>query len=555
MRIFGLLLSRFVLLAFLLSSCSRESSDTRALIWARSADSSTLDPAEVEWGEDAKVVQSLYDTLVTYKGDSVELEGKLAERWSWSPDGKTLTFELRKGVTFHDGTPLDSEAVVFTFERFLKPEHPQRPKTPCPYGSNFADIDKVAADGPHRVVFTLKEPSVVMLYNLTLFAAHIVSPTAVKRHGPTFPVNPVGSGPYRLARWDRDVRIVLDRNETYWGPKPAIDRVIVVPVKSPQTAIEKLRKGEVHVVDHPTLADMKTLASDANTKVDTETSLTEEMARRLRINGAAFFLPTLSATLGWMLLADPRTGLLNQWAVSYLGFNLRRHPYSDPNFRRAVALALDRKTLNDLAYHGLAEPAANLVPPALWKDACPTPPYELDLEKAKEFLSKVKLESKEVELIHMTFSRPYVPEPLRVAEFIKDQLRKIGLEVKLTGYDKAAYDQKYKESNHPMYLLGWIADIPDPDNFYYPLPHGDSKNDMNASFFDDPEFNEAVKQAQVEVDAAKRVVLLTKAYGRYREVLPTIPLVHVKQVIGLSRRVEYNMHPIEYRFYAASWAK
>jgi peptide/nickel transport system substrate-binding protein len=508
-------ISGCVLFLGLLGGCGAGAADPSALIWARSADSSTLDPAEVEWGEDAKVVQSLYDTLVTYRGDTVELEPKLAERWTISPDGKTLTFDLRQGIVFHDGTPFDSAAVVFSFERFLKPDHPNRPKNPCPYLSNFSDIESVVADSPHRVVFTLRRPSVVMLYNLTLFAAHIVSPAAVRKSGVQFPIRPVGTGPYRLGRWDRDVRIVLDRNDSYWGPKPAIARVIVVPVKSPQTAIEKLKKGEVQVVDHPTLADVKTLQEDPRTKVDIQTSLT----------------------------------------VSYLGFNLQRAPYSDPNFRRAVSLALDRRTLNDLAYHGMAEPAANLVPPALWKSACPTPPYEVDLDKAKEFLARVKLESKEVELIHMTFSRPYMPEPQRVAEFVKDQLRKLGLDVKLTGYDKAAYDQKYKEPNHPMYLLGWIADIPDPDNFYYPLLHGDSKNDMNASFFDDPEFNDAVKQAQVEGDSGRRANLLTKAYGRYREVLPTIPLVHVKQVIGLSKRVDYNMHPIEYRFYAASWSK
>ncbi|HEV3027504.1 MAG TPA: ABC transporter substrate-binding protein [Planctomycetota bacterium] len=508
-------ISRCVLLLAVLGSCRDGAADPSVLIWARSADSSTLDPAEIEWGEDAKVIQSLYDTLVTYRGDTVELEPKLAERWMVSPDGKTLTFDLRRGIVFHDGTPLDAAAVVFTFERFLKPDHPYRPKNPCPYGSNFSDIQSVVAESPHRVVFTLKRPNVVMLYNLTLFAAHIVSPSAVKSHGAQFPVHPVGSGPYRLARWDRDVRIVLDRNDAYWGPRPAIPRVIVVPVKSPQTAIEKLKAGEVQVVDHPTLADAKTLEEDPRTKIDTESSLT----------------------------------------VSYLGFNLQRPPYSDPNFRRAVSLALDRRTLNELAYHGLAEPAANLVPPALWKNACPTPPYEFDLEKARQALAKVKLGSKEVELIHMTFSRPYVPEPLRVAEFVKDQLRKIGLDVKLTGYDKAAYDQKYRDPNHPMYLLGWIADIPDPDNFYYPLLHGDSKNDMNASFFDDPEFNDAVTQAQVESDSARRAALWTKAYGRYRDVLPTIPLVHVKQIIGLSRRVHYNMHPIEVRFYAASWSK
>ncbi|HZF00001.1 MAG TPA: ABC transporter substrate-binding protein [Planctomycetota bacterium] len=504
-----------LLLAAGLASCGGDAADRNALVWARSTDSTTLDPAEIESGEDAKVIQSICETLVTYKGDTVDLEPRLAERWTVSADGKQLAFDLRKNVTFHDGTPFDAAAVVFTFERFLQPGHPDRPKNPTPYGPNFNDIDKVEADGPHRVVFALKRPSVVMLYNLTLFPAYIVSPAAVKKHGARFPLNPVGTGPYKLVRWDRDVRIVLDRYDGYWGPKPAIDRVIVVPVKSPQTALEKLKKGEVQVVDHPTLADAKTLQEDPGTKLDTETSLT----------------------------------------VSYLGFNLTRAPYNDPNFRLAVSLALDRRTLNELAYHGLAEPAANLVPPALWKDICPTPHYEYDLEKAKEALARVKLESREVELIHMTWSRPYVPEPLRVAEFVKDQLRKIGLEVKLTGYDKGAYDKRYKEQSHPMFLYGWIADIPDPDNFYYPLLHGDSKDSMNASFFDDPEFNAAVTGAQSESDPARRKALLAKAYARYRDVLPTIPLVYVRQLIGLSKRVDYNMHPIETRFYAASWAK
>jgi peptide/nickel transport system substrate-binding protein len=233
-------------------------------------------------------------------------------------------------------------------------------------------------------------------------------------------------------------------------------------------------------------------------------------------------------------------------------FNLKQHPYSDVNFRRAVALALDRKTLNSLAYYDLAETSSNIVPPAIWRDLCPTPGYEHDLEKAKEALAKVKLESNRVELIHMTFSRPYVPEPQRVAEFVKDQLRKIGLDVRLTGFDKAAYTLKTKEEAHPMCLLGWNADLPDPDNFFYPLLHGDNAGDLNPSFFNDPEFNDAVKKAQGELDPARRNALYAKAYGRYRAELPTVPLVHVKQIIGLSRRVDYNMHPIEYRFYSAS---
>jgi ABC-type transport system substrate-binding protein len=497
------------LLALLLPGCSPDA-PASALLWARSTDSTTLDPAEIEWGEDAKITQNLYEPLVTFGPDSVDLEGRLATAWSFSPDGKTLTFELRRGVTFHDGTPFDSEAVVFSFRRLLDPNHPQKPRA-IPYAPNFAMIEDIRAEGPHKVAFVLKRPSAVVLHALSLFGGCIVSPSAVRKHGERFGQNPCGTGPYRLSLWDRGVRIVLDRHDGYWGARPAIARVIVMPVASPQTAIEKLRKGEVHVVDHPTLADAKSLRSDPAAKVDTETSLN----------------------------------------VCYLGFNLTKPPYDDIHFRRAVALALDRKTLNDLAYYGLADPARNLVPPAIWKDLCPTPEYEFDLARAREELARAKLESRQVELIHMTFARPYVPEPMRVAEFVKDQLRKIGLEVRLTGFDKSAYTVKTKEADHPMFLMGWNADYADVDNFFYPLLHGDNKRDLNPSFFDDPEFNDAVKAAQSELDPARRGALYAKAYSRYRDLLPTVPLVHVRQVIALSRKADYDMHPIEYRFYQA----
>jgi ABC-type oligopeptide transport system substrate-binding subunit len=104
-----------------------------------------------------------------------------------------------------------------------------------------------------------------------------------------------------------------------------------------------------------------------------------------------------------------------------------------------------------------------------------------------------------------------------------------------------------------MVLLGWNGDFPDADNFFYPLLHGDAIGDMNGSFFNDPAFNDAVKRAQSELDPAKRKPLLLAASQRMRVELPIVPLVHVKQMIGLSRKVNYDMHPIEYRFYVASF--
>jgi ABC-type transport system substrate-binding protein len=104
-----------------------------------------------------------------------------------------------------------------------------------------------------------------------------------------------------------------------------------------------------------------------------------------------------------------------------------------------------------------------------------------------------------------------------------------------------------------MLLSGWNADIPDIDNFFYALLHSESAGDLNLSFFSDAVFDDAVKKAQTEIDPAKRKALYAKAWARYREEQPTIPLVHVKQLVALSKRVDYKMHPIEYRFYKASF--
>ena len=133
---------------------------------------------------------------------------------------------------------------------------------------------------------------------------------------------------------------------------------------------------------------------------------------------------------------------------------------------------------------------------------------------------------------------------------MKDRLGKIGLEVRLRGFDKSAYTQRIKEEGHPMFLYGWLADYADPDNFFYPLLHGDNAGDLNTSNFNDPEFNDVVKKAQTELDPERRRALYAAAYARYREELPTIPLVHAKQVIALSRNIDYRLHPIEVRFYA-----
>lgn len=488
-----------------------------ALIYARGTDSTTLDPAEVEYGEDAKVVENLFENLVTFGEDSTAIVPKLATSWTTSPDGKTWTFALRTGITFHDGTPFNAEAVAFTFARLLDEKHPQRPGGGVPYASVFGFIDRVEGTGA-SVTFHLKQPNPLMLQVLSLFGAGIVSPDAVKKFGEKFSLNPVGTGPYKLAEWRSGEKIVLERYDGYWGAQPPIARVIFIPVANAQTAVEKLKNGEAHIADNITTADISILQSNPDLYVETEVPIN----------------------------------------VCYLGFNANKPPYNDPNFRKAVSMALDRNELNSLIYYGLGEPARNLVPPVIWGDTGELPPYEYNLDKAREHLAKVTFPPGfEAELWHMTFARPYVPEPHRLAEYIQNQLKKIGLPLKISGFPKGTWEEKTKDPDHPMYILGWNADYADPDNFLHALLHsgGEKGNTLNNSFFRNAEFDDLVTRAQGETDPATRKKLYLRAAEIYREQMPTIALVHVKQLAACSKKVKYNLHPIEVRLFPAQFQK
>jgi len=158
----------------------------KTLIYGRGGDANTLDPINTDIGEAVKVIVNLFDTLVQYDQEKLDLVPGLAEKWEHSEDGLTWTFHLRSGAKFHDGTPVDADAVVYSFDRMLQEKHPDVYDPARPYQPHYLMIDKVAAQDPSTVVFTLKHPSAVFLNNLAMFCASIVSPTSVKKQGKQF---------------------------------------------------------------------------------------------------------------------------------------------------------------------------------------------------------------------------------------------------------------------------------------------------------------------------------------------------------------------------------
>ena len=513
-KIIGVAIVSFLAVVVLVLIVTKPEQSGDALIYARGTDSTTFDPQEMSWGEDIKIAECLYETLVKFTDEPPKVEPHLAESYHASEDGLSWEFHLRRDVSFHDGTPFNAAAVVFTHGRLLDEKHSHPPKA-TPFAPFYTElIESLTAKDDYTVVFQLKKRSAVFLQLLAIYPASIVSPEAVKKHGDQFPQNPVGTGPFKLSEWKTKEKIALVRNDDYFGPKPPLEKIIVVPYPNPQTAIQSLKIGDIHMMDHPTLADIQILDKSEGVQVQFATS--------------------------------PN--------VAYLAFNMNKKapPYNNIHFRRAVAYAIDRDALNAQVYYSLAVPARNIVPPTLWSGE-ELPPYEHDMTKAREALAKVELPPDFVaEIWHMNFPRSYMPEPAKVAEFIKARLEQIGLKVRIQTFEKASYTKKIKEETHPMCLLGWMADYPDADNFLNPILHGQFAGDLNISFWNNKQFNDFVRQGVQLTDQSERMSVYLKASKIYRDEMPSVSLVHTRRIFALRNNVRFTPHPVEYRIYNAS---
>src|SRR5213594_374942 len=203
-----------------------------------------LDPAQVTDLNSNRVGRRVVETLVTFPEESTQVVPGLAESWTISKDGLRYSFKLRKGVTFHDGTPLNAEAVKFSIERQIDPEHPFNKLGKYPFANYFfGNVRAVEVVDPSTVEFVLKEPRASFLAILTAGAASIVSPTAVKKLGVDYALQPVGTGPFRYVAWDRGQRVVLERNAQYWKSPVKVERVIYRPIAEDQTRLTELLTG------------------------------------------------------------------------------------------------------------------------------------------------------------------------------------------------------------------------------------------------------------------------------------------------------------------------
>lgn len=485
------------------AAMSRKPQDN--LFYATSTEPLGLDPALVDDNDSGNINCNIYESLLQFKADNTEIEPCLAESWTISYDGLVYTFNLRKGVKFHDGTDFNAEAVKFNFDR-QSPENliPKMSYAPLVFG----DVKEVKVIDDYTVQVTLKKASTPFLRNMAMcFAAPIISPAALKKFNNNVMENPCGTGPYKLVAWDKGQQLILTTNEDYWGEKPAVQNVIYKIMKETSARVVALNNGEADIIN----------GIDAN--------VIDEIKN------------------GGSLVFEAEGNNCN-----YMAYNCRDgYVTADREVRKAIAQAINVPEMVESLYKGYASYATTYFPTFMAGYNKDIKPIAYNPEEAKKTLEAKGV--KELTILTYSNARYYNTVGGQVlAEAVQAYLSKIGVKVKIDVYDWTTFKTKMHTDKWDMLFIGWIGDNGDPDNFINILSSSDPI--ANQGLWLNKEFIDIVNKAVAMKDGAERNALYMRAEEIINEDVGILPLSHAKTLAAYRPGISGTFtHPIGLNFF------
>ena len=420
-----LVLTAFLAVAQDVDRATKEA-NSQTLVIAIDQDPQNLNTITTTWG--GEMNRDICDSLVSRDFQLTYQDG-IAQWWEVSPDGLEWTFHLKEGVTFHDGTPCDAEAVAWNIE------------TMRDIGASaylYSAVEDAVAVDPLTVKLILKHPFPNLLYNMSSSGfASIVSPTAFEKYGEDYGVTmAVGSGPYMFVEWVKGDHITLKRNPDYtWGASwrenqgPAyFETVIYKVVPEAVTKALLLQTGELDVVYYVSPAIVSTLQADPAVKV----------------------------------ILSPERRLV------YMGMNVTKAPFDDVRVRQAMCYMVDRGAIVEHVLGGIGIPAYNYLPPIVEPQIAS--PYSYDMNKARELLTEAGwtdedgdgILEKNGEEFTVTLWTDTITERVQIATVLQSQMAELGIKAEIQQFDSAAYGDMFKTGDQQafMRLYGWDnADI------------------------------------------------------------------------------------------------
>ncbi|MHB2169609.1 ABC transporter substrate-binding protein [Alsobacter sp. R-9] len=450
-------------------------------------DPDALDPAVGGTYTGRFIFAALCDKLVDIAPD-LKIVPQLAEKWDVSADQKAVTFTLRKGVTFHDGTPFNAEAVKFNIERMQTMKDSRR-KAEL---SAVASVDVLA---PDQVRLNLKEPFAPLLSVLSDRAGMMVSPAAGAKED--FANNPVCAGPYKFVeRKARDL-IRVQKYDGYWDKASyGYDEIVYSYIADSTVRLARVRAGDIDVAERMAPTDIKTIREDKN----------------LKLHGA----PGLAVS---HLMVNVGNG---EKANSPLG--------KDARLRRAFELSIDRTVINRVAFNGEYTADNQMIPPSdpFYSKSNPIPAR--DVAAAKKLIAETGATTVPVEL---TFENSLTDA--RVAQIVQTMAKEAGFDVKLLPLETTTAIQRYLAGNFEMYIGNWSG-RGDPDPTLYAF--FGCTGGQNVNKYCNKDLEAVLNEARAEGNVEKRKQLYAKATGIYLTDLPTIPIYHPNWIFAARANVD-----------------
>jgi len=457
----------------------------------------------------------VFNGLVRYDKD-LKLEGELAKSWEVSPDGRKITFHLRKGVKWQDGAPFTSEDVMFTYRRMIDP------RTPTAYAEDFKQVRRASAPDPYTFIVEYARSFAPALAS---WGMHVLPKHLLEKYPDISksPLNkkPVGTGPYRFVEWKTGEKVVYDANPGYFEGKPYIARVITRIIPDQATMFLELKSGGV---------DIMTLTPPQYTR-QTDTPDFRTSFNKYKYLASAY---------------------------TYLGFRLSHPFFKDRRVRQAIAFAADKKALIDGVLLGLGQEATGPYKPGTWAYNPNVRKYPHDPARAKALLAEAGWKENNGTLVRD--GRPFEFTVLtnagnearaKTAAILQQNLAEIGITMKIRTVEWAAFiNQFIDKRDFDAVILGWSL-TPDPDQ--YDIWHSSKTGPKELNFvgFVNPEVDTLLEEGRSTFDIEKR----KKAYFRIQEILaeeqPYV-FLYVPDALPVVQKRFHGIHPapagISYNF-------
>jgi peptide/nickel transport system substrate-binding protein len=475
------------------------------VVIAQGVDPTTLDPHFHLETPAANVLLNIYETLL-FRDPDEKIIPWLAESWKMV-NPTTWEFKLRRGVKFHNGEEFDAEAVKFSLDRLRDPELKNR------QAPNYRLIASVEVVNRFTVRILTSKPFPTLPNQLAL-GGSIMAPRHFKGKDRTFAdKNPVGSGPYKFVRWNKDEQIVLEANETWWGGAPKVKTLIFRPIPEHSVRVAALQAGEVDIAVNIPPHLVPAIEKHARLYVSKAPSV------------RTVFIPIYTHQFD---AANKPTGPVEG-------------PTADKRVRQAILAAVNPDEIIRTVLEGAAIRTATPLTSKHFGFDRTVQPLKQDPARVKKLLADAGFPNG----IELTLNSPdgrYLKDK-EVSEAVGGQLTKAGIRTRVRTYEWTTYLNQlvYVHKAKPMYLIGWGNTTWDADFTLFPLWH--SGNPL-ANYLNH-EFDALVDEAQTALDARRRQDIYAKALRIMLDDSAVLPLYQQLDLYGVNKRVSFQALPSE----------